>query len=228
MIELALVNKIFNRGQPGEVHVLHDISISISSGEMVCLKGPSGSGKTTLLSIIGCVVPPSSGKVTIGGRKVSRLPDHFLSDFRRDSIGFIFQHFNMLPELSVLENITLPLYPCGISPMKRRAMAMPLVERLGLAHRVNFRVQDISGGELQRVAICRALIHSPPIILADEPTAHLDSPLAAQFMDLLAHLKSEGMTVVLTSHDRRVYEDEHIDRVFDIVDGRMVANYLSG
>lgn len=105
---------------------------------------------------------------------------------------------------------------------------MPLVERLGLAHRVNFRVQDISGGELQRVAICRALIHSPPIILADEPTAHLDSPLAAQFMDLLAHLKSEGMTVVLTSHDRRVYEDEHIDRVFDIVDGRMVANYLSG
>lgn len=224
LIELNGVEKIYNRGEPGEVHVLHDITLDVEEGTMVCLRGPSGSGKTTLLSIIGCVFPPTSGSAIIAGKKISRLPDHFLCNYRRQMIGFVFQNFNMLPELSVLENVTLPLYPAGISPKRRKSIAEPLLERLGLSHRRDFPVARISGGELQRVAICRALIHDPPVILADEPTAHLDSTLASQFMEILLQLKRQGKTVVLTSHDPRVYDHPAVDRVVDIADGRIFDN----
>jgi putative ABC transport system ATP-binding protein len=210
------------------VHVLHDITLGVEEGEMVCLRGPSGSGKTTLLSIIGCVFPPTSGSATIAGKKISRLPDHFLCDYRRRMIGFVFQNFNLLPELSVLENVTLPLYPAGISPKRRRSIAEPLLERLGLTHRQDFPVGRISGGELQRVAICRALISDPPLILADEPTAHLDSTLASQFMEILRLLKTQGKTVVLTSHDPRVYEYPAVDLVVDIADGRILNDNRQG
>ena len=228
LIELTGVEKIYNRGEPSEVHVLHDITLGVEEGEMVCLRGPSGSGKTTLLSIIGCVFPPTSGSATIAGKKISRLPDHFLCDYRRRMIGFVFQNFNLLPELSVLENVTLPLYPAGISPKRRRSIAEPLLERLGLTHRQDFPVGRISGGELQRVAICRALISDPPLILADEPTAHLDSTLASQFMEILRLLKTQGKTVVLTSHDPRVYEYPAVDLVVDIADGRILNDNRQG
>lgn len=221
LIELAAVEKIYNRGEANEVHALHDIDLGVKEGQVVCLHGPSGSGKTTILSIIGCVFPPTSGRATINGKKISRLPDHFLCLYRRMTIGFIFQNFHVLPELSVLENITLPLYPSGISPKKRKQIAAPILEGMGLTHRQNFAAGKISGGELQRVAICRALINDPPIILADEPTAHLDSALALQFMDAVAELKERGKTVVLTSHDSRVYDHPVLDRVITVVDGRI-------
>lgn len=221
-IELVQVAKIYNRGEPGEVLALQDISLKIDERSMVCLRGPSGSGKTTILSIIGCVFPPTSGSATIMGKKISRLPDHFLCRYRQDLIGFIFQNFNLLPELSVLENVTLPLYPIGLSPRERKRHAEPLLERFGIAHRRDFPVASISGGELQRVAICRALINDPPILLADEPTAHLDSRLAEQFMTMLVALKGEGKTIVLTSHDPRIYHHHGVDRVIDVADGRRV------
>ncbi len=221
LIELAAVEKIYNRGESNEVHALHDINLGVKEGQAVCLQGPSGSGKTTILSIIGCVFPPTSGRAAINGKKISRLPDHFLCRYRREMIGFIFQNFQVLPELSVLENITLPLYPVGISPKKRIQIATPILERIGLSHRKHFAAGKISGGELQRVAICRALINDPPIILADEPTAHLDSVLATQFMDTVAELKARGKTIVLTSHDSRVYNHPAIDKMVGVVDGRI-------
>lgn len=221
-IELVQVDKIYNGGEPGEVLALQDINLRVDDRSMVCLRGPSGSGKTTILSIIGCVFPPTRGSATIMGKRISRLPDHFLCRYRQNLIGFIFQNFNLLPELSVLENVTLPLYPIGLSPRERKRQAEPLLERFGIAQRRDFPVASISGGELQRVAICRALINDPPILLADEPTAHLDSRLAEQFMTMLVELKDEGKTIVLTSHDPRIYHHPGVDRVIDVADGRLV------
>lgn len=221
LVELSAVEKIYNCGEENEVHALHDINLIVREGEMVCLCGPSGSGKTTILSIIGCVFPPSSGRAAIAGKKISRLPDHFLCQYRRQKIGFIFQNFNLLPDLTVLENVTLPLYPSGISPKERKRLAEPLLEKMGIAHRKKFPVGKISGGELQRVAICRALVNDPPILLADEPTAHLDSRLAFQFMEIMEELKASGKTVILTSHDARVYEHKAVDAVVEVADGRI-------
>lgn len=221
LVELSAVEKIYNCGEENEVHALHDINLIVREGEMVCLCGPSGSGKTTILSIIGCVFPPSSGRAAIAGKKISRLPDHFLCQYRRQKIGFIFQNFNLLPDLTVLENVTLPLYPNGISPKVRKRLAEPLLEKMGIAHRKKFPVGKISGGELQRVAICRALVNDPPILLADEPTAHLDSRLAFQFMEIMEELKASGKTVILTSHDARVYEHKAVDAVVEVADGRI-------
>ncbi len=221
LIALENVCKIYNQGQANEVRALSGIDLSVEAGSMLCLKGPSGSGKSTLLAIIGCVFPPTSGRAAIAGKQLARLPDRFLTIHRRESIGFIFQKFNVLPELTVLENITLPLLPLGISPRERRQRAKTLMERLGIAHRENFPAGQISGGELQRVAIARALINRPPIILADEPTAHLDTPLSREFMAIMQQLQAEGKTIVIASHDPLVFEHPAIDRQVAIQDGRI-------
>ncbi len=221
-IELEAVNKIYNQRQPNEVQALYDITFSVGQGSMVCLRGPSGSGKSTLLGIIGCVFPPTSGRAAIAGRKLSRLPDRFLTLHRRETIGFIFQRFNILPELSVMDNVVLPLLPMGIAPGECRRRAEGLLKKFGIDHRSRFPADQISGGELQRVAIVRALINDPPIILADEPTAHLDTRLSHDFMRMMNDLKHEGKTIVLTSHDPLVAEHEGVDRIVEILDGRVV------
>ena len=218
-IELKEVHKYYNRQQPNEVHALKDINLAIHKGEIVCLRGPSGSGKSTLLCIMGCVFAPSSGRAAIGGRQISRMPDRFLTLHRRENIGFIFQHFNILPHLTVEKNIILPLLPLGFSLKECRRRVEPLLTRFGIAHRRNFLASQISGGELQRVAIARALINNPPIILADEPTAHLDASLSKDFMQILGSLKKEGKTVILTSHDPLVTDHPVIDRIVDVADG---------
>lgn len=220
-IELEGVTKIYNQGEPYEVVALECVDLTIESGELVCLRGASGSGKTTLLSIIGCVFPPTSGRAALGGKRISRLPDHFLCSFRRDKIGFIFQDFNILGDVTVLENVCLPLYPAGVPARELTARAVGLLAQFDLMKRASFRAEQLSGGELQRVAICRALINDPPIIIADEPTAHLDSRLAASFMAVMAQLQNHGKTIVITSHDPRVYQRPEIDRVVDLVDGRV-------
>jgi len=206
-----------------EVQALSDISLTIEAGSMVCLRGPSGSGKSTLLAIIGCVFPPTSGRAAIAGKKLSRLPDRFLTLHRRETIGFIFQRFNILPELSVLENVTLPLLPLGVSPGECRQRAVKLLKKFSIDHRSKFPADQISGGELQRVGIARALINNPPIILADEPTAHLDTKLSYEFMRIMSDLKSEGKTIVLTSHDPLVAEHEAVDRLVEVLDGRLIG-----
>jgi putative ABC transport system ATP-binding protein len=188
---------------------------------MVCLRGASGSGKSTLLSIIGCIFPPTSGRAIVAGKQLARLPDRFMTIHRRQTIGFIFQQFNILPDLTVQENISLPLLPLGVSPEERRRRAGELIERLGISHRQNFPAGQISGGELQRVAIARALINDQPIILADEPTAHLDTKLSKEFLQIMVDLKKMGKTIVIASHDPLVTENPEIDKIVDVKDGRV-------
>jgi putative ABC transport system ATP-binding protein len=175
MIELENIYKTYNQEKPNEVTALYDVSLTVEPQTMVCLQGASGSGKSTLLAIVGCVFPPTSGRASIAGKQLSRMPDRFLTIHRRETIGFIFQQFNVLSHLSVLHNITLPLLPLGVSPREQKIRARKLMEQLSISHRENFPAGQISGGELQRVAIARALINDQPIILADEPTPQLDS-----------------------------------------------------
>ena len=219
LIELAKTTKIYNQGKPNEVTALHEVSLTVAPQTMVCLQGASGSGKSTLLAIIGCVFPPTSGRATIAGKQLSRMPDRFLTIHRRETIGFIFQQFNVLPRLSVLDNITLPLLPLGVSPRERRKRARKLLEQLAISHRENFPAGQISGGEMQRVAIARALINNQPIILADEPTAHLDTRLSMEFMRIMSGLKTDGKTIIIASHDPLVSEHPAIDRIIQIKDG---------
>lgn len=228
LITLESVSKIYNRGQPNEVTALQDIDLSVAGGEMVCLQGPSGSGKSTLLSIVGCIFSPTSGRATIGDRRISRLPDHFLTRYRRELIGFVFQNFNMLDHLTVLENVTLPLLPLGVSPARREKMADALLDKLAIGHRKHFPASQLSGGELQRAAIARALINNPPIIVADEPTAHLDGKLALEIIDLLAAQKDEGRTLILSSHDPAVAGHRLVDRRVVLRDGRICLPLSGG
>lgn len=221
LIELESVCKIYNQDQANEVKALTDVNLTIEAKSMVCLQGASGSGKSTLLAIIGCVFPPTSGRAAIAGKKLSRLPDRFLTIHRRETIGFIFQRFNILSGLTVGENIALPLLPLGVPPRRRQERAQLLMERLGIAHRRDFQANQISGGELQRVAIARALINDPPLILADEPTAHLDHNLSLEFMRIMVELRGEGRTIVITSHDPVVAEHPGIERVIKVCDGRV-------
>lgn len=221
LIELDKVTKVYNQGRPNEVQALTDITIQVEPQTMVCLQGASGSGKSTLLAIIGCVFPPTSGTAAIAGKQLSRMPDRFLTIHRRQTIGFIFQQFNVLPDLSVLDNITLPLLPLGVPPKERKKRARELMDQLSITHRENFPAGQISGGELQRVAIARALINNQPIILADEPTAHLDSRLSMEFMTIMANLKTNGKTILIASHDPLVAEHPAIDRIISIKDGQI-------
>jgi len=221
LIELEKVCKTYNQGQPNEVRALRDIYLAIAANTMVCLQGASGSGKSTLLSIIGCVFPPTSGRAAIAGKQLVRMPDRFLTIHRRNTIGFIFQHFNILPELTVLENITLPLMPLGVAPRQRHERAERLMGMLAITHRANFPARQISGGELQRVAIARALINDPPIILADEPTAHLDHALSLAFMEIMQELQRAGKTVILTSHDPVISKHPAVERTIALEDGEI-------
>jgi len=223
LIELKDVTKIYNQGRTNQVMALEGISLEVAAGEMVCLQGASGSGKSTLLAVLGCVLTPTSGRAAIGGVQISRMPDRFLTLHRRKTVGFIFQQFNVLPELTVLDNVVLPLLPLGVAPKIQEQKGDALLERLGIAHRRNFAATEISGGELQRVAIARALVMDPPIILADEPTAHLDTARSRELMDVLRDLKNEGRTVVIASHDPLVTEHPAVDRVVRISDGRIDA-----
>lgn len=221
LIELESVTKIYNQGRINEVVALDNVSLRIRENSVLCLRGASGSGKSTLLSIIGCVFQPTNGRVSVAGKQLSRLPDRFMTLHRRSSIGFIFQRFNILPTLTVKDNIALPLIPLGISPAQMRERAASLMERFAIAHRANFPAGQISGGELQRVAIARALIHDPPLVLADEPTAHLDSRLSGEFMQMMSDLKAAGKTIIITSHDPMVTDHSSIDRIIDMKDGRL-------
>lgn len=221
IINLRGVNKSYNQGEENEVNALRDVDLKVERGEMISIRGPSGSGKTTLLSIIGCVIQPTSGTAMISGKKISRLPDHFLTRYRRELIGFVFQNFGLLEYLSVFENVALPLLPLGLSPGKRAELIDPLLKKFSIFERRQFPINKVSGGELQRVALVRALVNDPPIIVADEPTSHLDSSLALEVMATFAGLKNAGKTVIISSHDPLVTEYEAVDRELKVVDGRL-------
>lgn len=224
IIETINVTKTYNLGKPSEVRAVKDASLQIHEGSLVVLKGPSGSGKTTLLSMIGCQTKPTSGEVIISGKRISKLPEKFMNLHKRAHIGFIFQHFQLIGNMSVLDNIVLPLIPEGISPRDRNKKADQLLEQLNLAHRRQFKVSSLSGGEQQRVAIARALINNARILLADEPTAHLDGRLSTELLNHINQLKLSGHTVVIASHDPIVYQHPAVDQVFEMKDGAIKSS----
>jgi putative ABC transport system ATP-binding protein len=221
LIRTENVTKIYNPRKPDEITALADASLNIRKGEVVVLKGPSGSGKTTLLSLIGCMGRPTSGRIVVDGKDVAKLPERFLTMIRRRTFGFIFQQFNLVRNVSVLENVLLPLYPIEISFADMRDRGEKILKDLGLQEKMQMKVNRLSGGEQQRVAIARALINQPEIIIADEPTAHLDSKLSTDLLMILKDLNLAGKTIVIATHDPFVYEHPFIKQTVEMRDGRI-------
>jgi putative ABC transport system ATP-binding protein len=238
VIELSGITKTFNSGRPNQFTAVDNVTLAVEPGRVTVFKGPSGSGKTSLLTMIGCMARPTSGRILLHGvaaavpfqaegndaLEITSLPERFLTEIRRSTFGFIFQQFNLVKGISVLENVMLPAYPTGEARSGFRARALSLLEQFGLTRLAGQRVELLSGGELQRGAICRALINNPAIIIADEPTAHLDSKLSHEFMTIVDRLRGEGKTVLIASHDPIVFDSPLIDSVVEMRDGAVVGS----
>ncbi|MEM2235248.1 MAG: ABC transporter ATP-binding protein [Desulfurococcaceae archaeon] len=217
-VEIRDLVKIYKIGRTIEVHALRGINVNIKAGEAVCIMGPSGSGKTTLLNIIGGVDKPTGGQVVVGGVRVHELDESRLEKYRLKTVGYIFQAFNLVPMLTALENVELPMIPLGINGSTRRRRAEQLLKVVGLGDKLYHKPFELSGGEQQRVAIAVALANDPPLILADEPTAELDIENAMKVIDLLIKLSKEsGKTVIISTHDPRIAI--RADRILRMEDG---------
>jgi putative ABC transport system ATP-binding protein len=221
MIELVNVRKVFNAGQPNEFVAIDGVSLVIDAERTTVFRGPSGSGKTTLLSLIGCMARPTSGRIRLHGREITSLPERFLTGIRQKTFGFIFQQCNLIKGITALENVMLPAYPSGEKHAVLKNRAMDLLDTFKILRKAQSKVEWLSGGEAQRVAIARALINNPSIIIADEPTANLDTKLSREFMEIMGRLKSQRKTILFASHDPIVYESDLADRVVDLRDGRV-------
>jgi len=221
MIRVVSVSKVYNKGEPNQVRAVWEVSLHVPQGEMAVVRGPSGSGKTTLLTLIGCFARPSSGEIQVAGKPISRLPEKFMTLHRRKHVGMMFQQFNLIQDLSVEKNVAIPLYPLQLSGRLIDERVDALLHMVRLDKRRAFPVKRLSGGEQQRVAIARALANDPEIVLADEPTAHLDTALSQELMTMLQALKAEGRTIVIASHDPVVYGHPSVDRVLTMKDGCM-------
>ncbi len=220
MIVLKEVKKVFNAGKPNEFVALAGVSLSVEAHKVTVFKGPSGSGKTTLLSILGCMARPTSGRIMLREREITSLPERFLTGIRRRTFGFIFQQFNLIKGITAIENIMIPAYPDGEKFAVLRARALALLDLLNLSGKAKAKVEWLSGGETQRVAIARALVNDPEVIIADEPTAHLDSKLSVEFMEIMRRLRDEKKTILMASHDPIVCDSEIVDRVVGMRDGK--------
>jgi putative ABC transport system ATP-binding protein len=223
VIELRDVRKVFHEGRPDELVAVDGVSLSVEARRVTVLRGPSGSGKTTLLTLLGCMARPTSGRILLEGRELTSLPERFLTEVRRRTFGFVFQQFHLLRGITALENVMLPAYPLGTSRPELLRRAQGLLEDLGVGGRARARADWLSGGEAQRVAIARALVNDPRVVVADEPTAHLDSRLSQEFLGIAAALKAAGKTVIIASHDPIVCDSPVVDRVVRMRDGRLAA-----
>ncbi len=201
------------------VPVLKDVSLHVEQGEYVAIMGPSGSGKSTLMNIVGCLDRPTSGEYELAGKNILKLNDKSLADVRLNSIGFVFQNFQLLPRMSALDNVALPLIYAGVRKKVRREKAREALIRVGLEERVSFTPSQLSGGQKQRVAIARAMVNRPDILLADEPTGALYSKSSKQVMELFQKLNDEGVTVIMITHDSGIAG--HAKRVVTIFDGEL-------
>jgi putative ABC transport system ATP-binding protein len=222
MIAVRNVHKVFRQGE-AEVRALNGVSLDVAAGDFISIMGPSGSGKSTLLHLIGGLDGPSTGEIAIAGTSLTRLGDDELTVFRRRKIGFVFQFFNLLPAYSAEENVALPLLLDGRRGREARERAVVALDQVGLSHRRHHRPDELSGGEMQRVAVARALVIDPLLLLADEPTGNLDTRTGEHVLDLMtAANRSRSCTVVLVTHDPRAAA--HARRVITLGDGRLVPD----
>jgi putative ABC transport system ATP-binding protein len=215
------VSKTYNRNKPDEMTALSELTFQIEKGDIVALTGPSGSGKTTLLSLLGCMSRPTTGRIHFKEKNVSGLPERFLARIRRESFGFVFQQYHLVRDLNVLENIMLPLYPSDLPWKQIKEQAEYLIERFNLTKMRTRKVRLLSGGEQQRVAIARALIADPEVIIADEPTAHLDQALAEELVSIFTDLNSDGKTIIIATHDPFLYQSHLIKRRVNLNHGKI-------
>ena len=220
LVEIRDISKIYNPGE-NEVRALDHISLTIQKGEFVAIIGQSGSGKSTLMNMIGCLDVPTEGTYILNGQNVSKLSDNELSDIRNQEIGFIFQGFNLIANLTAQENVELPLIYRGVPKKERHELSVAALKKVGLAHRMDHRPSEMSGGQQQRVAIARAIAQAPPVILADEPTGNLDSASSMEILDILKQLHAENRTVILITHDNDIAKQAK--RVIRIKDGKIVS-----
>ena len=223
LVEVQNISKIYNEGEgDNEVRALDGVSLSIQEGEFVAIIGQSGSGKSTLMNQLGCLDVPTSGRYFLHGIDVSNMTDDELSDVRNQEIGFVFQGFNLIPGLTALENVELPLIYRGVGRRERNELSNKALEAVGLKERKKHRPSEMSGGQQQRVAIARAIAQAPPIILADEPTGNLDSASSKEIINILRKLHAEGRTVILITHDSGVASQA--ERIITISDGKITGD----
>ncbi|BBL60478.1 ABC transporter ATP-binding protein [Methylomonas koyamae] len=218
MIRLSGIERRFQVGEQ-TVHALNGIDLAVAAGEYVSVMGPSGSGKSTLLNIIALLDLPSAGQYWLNGRDVTRQTDNELARTRRDNIGFVFQFFHLIPRLTAAENVEMPMVLAGIDPKQRRERVRQALAEVNLSDRAEHRPNQLSGGQLQRIAIARAMVMRPPILLADEPTGNLDSKAGRDIVNLLEDLNRQGVTLMVITHDRQI--GERAGRQLKIVDGRL-------
>ena len=215
MIELQQVSKIYKK-KTAAVNAVDGVDLQIKDGEIVGLIGVSGSGKTTILNLIGGLDAPTSGSILVNGAELTKLKGKDLTSYRRDEVGFVFQFFHLIPSLTVLENVMLPLVPLRMGAGEKRSKSMKLIEEVGLSGRASHLPGELSGGEQQRVAIARALVNDPKIILADEPTSDLDTDTGNQIVELLCRFNEQGKTIIFASHNEKLAEAaNHLIRISD-------------
>jgi putative ABC transport system ATP-binding protein len=224
LIEIRDIYKIYNPGE-NEVRALDGIDLTVEHGEFLAIVGQSGSGKSTLMNMLGLLDIPTSGTYTLDGVDVANMTDDELSEIRNKEIGFIFQGFNLIPSLTAVENVELPLVYRGMKKDERNKLALEALERVGLSHRLDHLPKQMSGGQQQRVAIARAVAARPPIILADEPTGNLDSHSGVEVMKILHELHEEGRTVILITHDNDIANEAQ--RVIRIQDGQIISDIIN-
>ena len=223
LIRLENIFKIYGEGLESEVRALDGVSLTIDRGEFVAIAGASGSGKSTMMNVLGCLDIPTYGDYWLDGQDVRELSDKQLSHIRNKQIGFIFQGYNLIAELTAQENVELPLVYQGIGPLKRKAMAQEALERVGLGNRGKHKPAELSGGQQQRVAIARAIATKPPIIMADEPTGALDSKTGLEVLDFLCQLNREGSTIILITHDNGIAATAR--RIVRMSDGKIIEDH---
>ncbi len=223
MIELKDLTKVYELNKKNKIEAIKNINLTIEKNQLLVLKGASGSGKSTILSLIAALSKPTTGEVIVNDTRVSKLPDNFAALYRRDEIGFIFQKYNLISNLSVKENIIVPLIPQNLDSLEVEKLTNEVLTKFKIEHKKDEIVRNLSGGEQQRVAIARSLINNPDIIIADEPTANLDKDLSLHFIEILKQLKQLNKTIIVSTHDPLFFDLDFVDKTVELDKGEIIS-----
>ncbi len=223
MIELKDLTKVYELNKKNKIEAIKNINLTIEKNQLLVLKGASGSGKSTILSLIAALSKPTTGEVIVNDTRVSKLPDNFAALYRRDEIGFIFQKYNLISNLSVKENIIVPLIPQNLDSLEVEKLTNEVLSKFKIEHKKDEMVRNLSGGEQQRVAIARSLVNNPDIIIADEPTANLDKELSLHFIEILKQLKQLNKTIIVSTHDPLFFDLDFVDKTVELDKGEIVS-----